>query len=41
MRELLMEGISILLERERLAPMPEGKPNTISTVIEISKKAGA
>jgi hypothetical protein len=41
MRDLLTEGISLLLEREQLPAMPEPKPAPKSSVIEISKKTGA
>jgi len=41
MRDLLIEGISLLLEREELTAMPEPKPVPKSSVIEISKKTGA
>ncbi len=41
MRELLMEGISMLLEREGLPAMPEPKPTSAPIVIEIPRKSGA
>jgi hypothetical protein len=41
MRDLLTEGISLLLEREKLAAIPEPKPISKPSVIEISKKTGA
>ena len=40
MRELLTEGIALLLQREGLAAMPESKANTASTLLEMPKKAG-
>lgn len=41
MRDLLVEGITLVLEREGLPAMPEAKPPTAPTVISIPKKVGA
>jgi hypothetical protein len=41
MRDLLIEGITILLEREALPRMSEPRPATAPTVIKIPKRSGA
>lgn len=41
MRDLLTQGISLLLEREGLPAIPEPKTVSKPSVIEISKKTGA
>lgn len=40
MRELLMEGIALLLVREGLPAMPEPQPEVVATVLEMPKKSG-
>lgn len=41
MRDLLIEGIATLLQREGLPSMPVPKPVSTPTVIEMLKKTGA
>jgi hypothetical protein len=41
MRDLLIDGIAALLERERLQAMPELDRTPATSVIEMSKKTGA
>ena len=41
MRDLLIEGIGLLLDREGLPAMQRPVAATVSTIIEIPKKSGA
>ena len=41
MRDLLIEGISLLLEREGLPAIPEPQGSPFTAVIEMPKKTGA
>ena len=41
MRELLMEGVALLLEREGLPAMPESRVREISAILEMPRKSGA
>jgi len=41
MRDLLIEGVVALLEREGLPGMPKNEPAAAPTVISMPKKAGA
>jgi hypothetical protein len=41
MRDLLIEGIGVLLERERLPAMPQPVKLEATSVIEMPKKTGA
>jgi hypothetical protein len=41
MRELLTEGIALLLEKEDLPAMPEPRTNDVSVIIQMPKKTGA
>ena len=41
MRDLLIEGITMLLEREGLPAMPRPRAAPVRSVVQIPKKAGA
>lgn len=41
MRDLLIEGVAALLEREGLPAMPKADPLPAASVIEMPKKTGA
>jgi hypothetical protein len=41
MRNLLIEGVAALLEREGLPGMPKAAPESAASVIEMPKKTGA